>query len=516
MLPAVLFAFQAAASALGSGGSSRSPAPPASGAEASARVAHAVRATRAPVLDGRDDDEIWRSAQTITAFRQFSPVEDGEPPLPTEAKVAYDDRFIYVFVRAFDPHPDSIRAILSRRDTWTASDRIWVMIDSYHDRRTGYEFGVNPVGVKFDMAISNDGNEDDSWDGVWDVATRIDEKGWSAEYRIPLSQLRFPRSDTHTFGFSIWRDVARSGVRSSWPVWRRSKPGMVSQFGEISGFDGIGEPRRLEVTPYTVAKDLTTTRADGTFGRMQAMTGGADIKYGLTSNLTVDATVNPDFGQVEADPSVLNLTAFETYLQERRPFFLEGAGIFNFDLDCNDGRCSGLFYSRRLGRAPQLAGLYGDATTKQNTNIIAAAKVTGRLASGLSLGILDAATERVSGPLDQTVEPRTNYFIGRLAQDFRDGASGVGLMVSATNRRLDAWSRDFLRSGAYAVGLNARHKFGGNNYELSGNVVASRVEGSRAAIDSTQQDAVNGLGNRSGLTWIASNTASSSARNESP
>ncbi|MFI5311377.1 MAG: DUF5916 domain-containing protein [Gemmatimonadales bacterium] len=444
-----------------------------------------------PVLDGRDDDDIWRTAEPITAFRQFDPVEDGEPQFPTEAKVAYDDRYIYVFVRAFDPHPDSIRAILSRRDTWTVSDRIWVMIDSYHDRRTGYEFGVNPAGVKFDMAISNDGNEDSSWDGVWDVATRVDEKGWTAEYRIPLSQLRFPQADTHTFGFTIWRDVARSSIRASWPVQRRSKPGMVSQFGEISGFDHIATPGRLEVTPYTVAKDLTATRANDTFGRMQQMTGGADIKYGLTSNLTVDATVNPDFGQVEADPSVLNLTAFETYLQERRPFFLEGAGIFRFDLDCNNGQCSGLFYSRRLGRAPQLASLYGDAGTKQNTNILAAAKLTGRLANGLSVGFLDAATERVSGPGNQTVEPRTNYLVGRLSQDFRDGNSGLGVMVSATNRQNDLWSKDLLRSAAYAFGVDGRHRFWGNNFEVSGNFAASRVEGSAAAIDSTQHDAVH-------------------------
>jgi hypothetical protein len=492
VLPAFLFALQAAGAVpVSDGHTRRSPAPSTAPAVASARASTATRAAKAPVLDGRDDDDIWRTAQPITGFRQFDPVEDGEPPLPSEAKVAYDDRYIYVFVRAFDPHPDSIRAILSRRDTWTVSDRIWVMIDSYHDRRTGYEFGVNPVGVKFDMAISNDGNEDDSWDGVWDVATRIDDKGWTAEYRIPLSQLRFPKADTHTFGFSIWRDIARSNVRTSWPVWRRTKPGMVSQFGEISGFDGIGAPRRLEVTPYTVAKDLGAINENNTPGRTQLMTAGADIKYGLTSNLTVDATVNPDFGQVEADPSVLNLTAFETYYQERRPFFLEGAGIFSFDLDCNDGRCSGLFYSRRLGRAPQLYDYYANASTKQNTNIVAAAKLTGRLANGLSVGVLDAATERVSGPLNQTVEPRTNYFVGRFTQDFRNGNSGVGVMLTATNRQNDVWSRDYLRSAAYAVGVNARHKFWDNNYEVSGNLVVSRVEGTAAAIDSTQQDAVH-------------------------
>ena len=398
----------------------------------------------------------------------------------------YDDRYLYVFVRAFDPHPDSVRAFLSRRDTWTTSDRIWVMIDSYHDRRTGYEFGVNAAGVKFDMAIDKDGDEDSSWDGVWDVVTKIDDKGWAAEYRIPLSQLRFPKSSDHTFGFAIWRDIARTNVRVSWPLWRRTRPGMVSQFGELSGIGTLATPRRLEVTPYTVGKNLTDVRANGTVGRSTSATAGADLKYGLTSNLTVDATINPDFGQVEADPSELNLTAFETFFQERRPFFLEGAGIFRYDLDCNDDKCSGLFYSRRLGRSPQLAGVYGGSGTKQSTNIIAATKLTGRLANGLSIGVMDAATERVTGPANQTVEPQTNYFVGRLKQEWNKGNSGVGLMLTATNRALDNWSRDYLRSASYALGVDARHRFGGNNYEVSGYLAASDVEGSRAAITGTQ------------------------------
>ncbi|HEY4658387.1 MAG TPA: DUF5916 domain-containing protein, partial [Gemmatimonadaceae bacterium] len=290
-------------------------------------------AARAPVLDGKDADEIWRSAEPITAFRQFEPVEDGEPPMATEARVAYDDRYFYVFVRAFDPRPDSIRSYLSRRDVRTPSDQLKVMLDSYHDRRTGYEFAVNPAGVKRDYSMDNDGNEDESWDGVWDVATRIDEQGWTAEFRIPFSQLRFPPERSLTFGFGIWRDIARTNVRVSWPVYRRTKPGLSSQLGEVSGIENVAAPRRIEVTPYAVQKDLTLARANGTFGRMQQMTGGADLKYGLTSNLTVDATINPDFGQVESDPSVLNLTAFEQFYQERRPFFMEGQGIFRYDLN---------------------------------------------------------------------------------------------------------------------------------------------------------------------------------------
>ncbi|MBI1808530.1 MAG: hypothetical protein HYR75_01425, partial [Gemmatimonadetes bacterium] len=449
-------------------------------------------ATTPPVIDGRDDDAVWRTAAPITAFRQFDPVEDGEPPMATEAKVAYDEKYLYVFVRAFDPHPDSIRSYLSRRDTHTPSDQIKVMIDSYHDRRTGYEFAVNPAGVKRDYSMDGDANEDDSWDGVWDVATRIDDKGWTAEFRIPLSQMRYAKSPDQVFGFAIWRDIARTNVRVSWPVYRRTKTGLVSQLGEVTGLDQLGAPRRLEVTPYTVAKDLTNIRNDGTFaGRAQKMTGGADIKYGVTSNLTVDATINPDFGQVEADPSVLNLTSFEQYYQERRPFFLEGAGIFRYDLDCNDGQCTGLFYSRRIGRAPQLSYLYGDASTKQSTNIIAAAKLTGRLANGLSIGVLDAATEQVKGPNGETVEPQTNYAVARLNKDFRGGNSVIGLMFTGVNRQLDRWSQDSLRRSGYVLGLDGRHRFAGNNYEVSGYLAESYVEGSASSIASTEASSVH-------------------------
>jgi hypothetical protein len=493
MLATFLLAMQVQATTVSTARKDASaPLAPSSAVDAaSATRARATRAAKAPLIDGRDDDAIWREAQPITSFREFDPVEDGEPSLPTEAKIAFDDKYFYVFVRAFDPHPDSIRAFLSRRDVRTASDQIKVLIDSYNDKRSGYEFAVNPAGVKRDYSMSSDGNEDDSWDGVWDVATRIDEKGWTAEFRIPFGQMRFAKSASQAFGFGIWRDIARTNVRVGWPVYRRSKTGLVSQLGEVSGIDGIETPRRLEITPYTVAKDLTSNRADGSAGRSQQLTGGLDVKYGLTSNLTLDATVNPDFGQVEADPSVLNLTAFEQFYQERRPFFVEGAGIFNFNLNCNDGNCSGLFYSRRIGRSPQLGGLYGDAGTKQNTNIVGAAKLTGRLANGLSVGFLDAATERVSGPGNETVEPRTNYLVGRLQQDLNNGNSGIGLMATATNRALDLWSRDYLRSAGYTLGLDARHRLSGNRYELSGYVAGSDVEGSPAAITATQRNSVH-------------------------
>ncbi|MCX5766394.1 MAG: DUF5916 domain-containing protein, partial [Gemmatimonadetes bacterium] len=456
-------------------------------------TARATRALKAPVIDGRDDDDVWRGIVPITAFRQFEPVEDGEPPMATEAKVAFDNSYFYVFVRAYDPHPDSIRSYLSRRDVATASDQILVLVDSYHDRRTGYQFMVNPAGVKVDQSMSEDGAEDPSWDGVWEAATSIDAKGWTAEFRIPLSQLRYAKSENQLFGFAVARLIARQNIKVSWPLIRHSKTGFVSQMGELSGLDHLGDSRRLEVTPYAVAKDQPVALAAGGLARSSRMTAGADLKVGLTSNLTVDATINPDFGQVEADPSVLNLTSFEQFYQERRPFFLEGAGIFRYNLDCSDNRCSGLFYSRRIGRAPQLSDQYGDASTKQNTNILAAAKLTGRLANGLSIGILDAATERVTGPLGQTVEPQTNYVVGRLNQDFRGGNSTIGVMFTGVNRQLDRWSEDVLRRSAYVIGIDGRHRFGANNYEVEGHFAQSHVEGSAAAITATQLSSVHNL-----------------------
>ncbi len=454
-------------------------------------VATAVRVATPPVIDGKDDDAIWRTAPILPPMRQWMPSEDAPARYRTEAKVAYDDRNIYVFVRAYDPHPDSILKLLARRDTWTATDRIGVMIDSYHDRRSGFEFWVTPAGVKIDMALTNDGNEDMAWDAVWDAATTVDSLGWTAEYRIPLSQLRYPPGAT-VFGFAVWRDLQRYTEREAWPVLRRSRPGFVSQFGELQGLQGLGSPRRLEIAPYVVTKNITDSGSVG-YDRGQRLTMGADIKYGVTPNLTLDATVNPDFGQVEADPSVLNLGAFETFFQERRPFFVEGTGIFRFDVDCSQVNCSneGLFYSRRIGRAPQLAGDYGNSTSPTATTILGAGKLTGRLGNGLSVGLLDAVTQRATGPGDATLEPTTNYMATRLMQDFRKGESGVGAMLTWTDRSLDRWSDTLLRRSAVVGAVDFRHRFAHGMYQVSGSLDASRVEGTTQSIALTQRDAAH-------------------------
>ena len=451
---------------------------------ATATHAVATRAAIPPVIDGSDADPVWAQAQIISDFHQWQPTEGGPATFRTEAKVAYDDRFLYVFVRMYDPHPDSIIGLLSRRDQKTQSDWVKVLIDSYHDKRTGYEFVVNPRGVKRDLYTFNDLEEDESWDGVWDVATRIDSAGWTAEFRIPFDQLRFARQDSLTFGLAISRDVARLNESDSWPIYRLSKTGISSQFGDLSGINGLGAPRHLEIVPYAVAKNITYPE-NGAYGRQQQFEVGGDLKYGVTSNLTLDATVNPDFGQVESDPAVLNLSNFETFLPERRPFFVEGTGIFRFDLNCSMSSCTGLFYSRRIGRQPQLSD--GTIGTPSATSIIGAAKLTGRTSGGLSVGFLDALTAReVNDSSGTTAEPPTNYIATQLIQEFNGGNTQVGVMATAVNRQLDQFTRDTLRESAYTLGAHFTHQFDDRKYQLQGSVVGSDVAGSPGAMAITQ------------------------------
>jgi len=498
-LPVVMFAqtpvqtpTQAESTRVASNSQNSSAIDGGSSARASATLAMATRATTAPVLDGKTDDPAWQNAQVIDQFLQYQPKKGAETRFKTEVRVTYDDKYIYVLGRMYDPAPDSIVSLLSRRDVRTASEQLKIVIDSYHDRRTGFEFCVNPAGVKRDYYVYDDNNEDPTWDGIWDVATKIDSLGWVAEFRIPFSQLRFANSADHTFGLLVVRDVARTSERISWPLYDNDKQGYISQLGELSGIRDLAAVRRLEVVPYVVTKNETRPTASS-FNHPQSVSAGADIKYGLSSNLTLDATINPDFGQVEADPAVLNLSAFEQFFEERRPFFLEGAGIFSFRTACGDidTQCTGLFYSRRVGRSPQLAGVYGDASSPTNTTILSAAKVGGRLGRGLSVGFLDALTQREQGAQGATIEPQTNYAVARLQQSLFGGSGDIGAMVTGTNRSMDAQSSPYLRSSAYTGGIDVRKRFFNKNYELTGYIAGSLVRGTAAAIASTQQDGVH-------------------------
>jgi len=449
------------------------------------------RAARAPRIDGRGDDDTWRAAAPIVDFRQWEPVENGVPSLRTEARIAYDTRNLYVLVRSHDPHPDSLLSVLQRRDGMALSDDVIIGIDSYHDKRTGYMFRLTPAGTMSDGYMFNDGNEDWGWNAVWEGAARIDSTGWTAEFRIPLSQLRYVPHGDNTFGVMVMRRIARRGERVSWPIFRRSKTGMVSQWASMPGFAELPAPRRMELMPYSVARYGASPRGDGSPRNAAASQFGADLKVGLTSNVTLDAAVNPDFGQVEADPGVLNLSAFEQFFAERRPFFLEGVGIFQYDIDCNDGECTGLLYSRRIGRSPQLRGRFGDAASPLQSRILGATKVTGRLGNGLSIGFLDAVTQRETGTQQRTIEPQTNYAVLRLQQDLRGGNSGVGVMLTNTARQTDEWTRDLLRRDAWTGGLDARHRFAANRWQLSGQLAGSHVAGTARAIALTQRSTVH-------------------------
>jgi hypothetical protein len=462
---------------------------------ATSGIASAIRARHAPIIDGKEDDEVWRDAPAAGDFLEFQPTEGKAPRYRTTFKAAYDDRNLYIFIRAYDPHPDSIMRSLSRRDVRGPSDQLKIVIDAYHDRRSGYEFAVNPVGVKRDYAVYNDVDEDDSWDGVWDVGTTIDSLGWTAEYRIPFSQLRFANTPTHTFGFGVWRDIERYKERTGWPLYRQSQNTFMSQMGKLEGISGIGAYHRLEITPYVVAKNITAGAGIPVEPWRQSQKGsvGADLKYGVTPNLTLDATVNPDFGQVESDPAVLNLSAFETFFSEKRPFFLEGTGLYRYDADCNIVNCSGegLFYSRRIGRSPQLNYLYGGTGSASFTPILGASKLTGRLPHGLNVGVMEAVTDRTVGQDAQTTEPLANYAVVRAQQDLRGGESGIGVILTGVNRKLDQYSDPYLRRDAYSAGLNARHKFAKARYEITANVMGSDVRGSPQAIAATQQSSVH-------------------------
>jgi Domain of unknown function (DUF5916)/Carbohydrate family 9 binding domain-like len=441
-----------------------------------------VRTTQPVMIDGRNDDPVWQSAPIISDFRQFAPAENGEATFRTAVQTAYDDRHFYVLVRAWDPRPDSLLSLLSRRDVRTNSDQIKVLIDGYRDRRTGIELMVNPAGVKRDAAIYGDNTEDMTWDGIWDVGVTIDSAGWVAEFAVPFSQIRFGAGQA-AFGFGVHRDIARLNERVSWPAFRTSSQTIASQLGVLEGFERLKRGSRLELLPYAVTKNVTEARRAGDWGHPQKIAAGLDLKFGITSNLTLDATVNPDFGQVESDPAVLNLTAFEVRFEERRPFFQEGGGLFR----CG-GPCDGIFYTRRIGRTPQLRTSSADPVS---TAILGAGKITGRLGNGISLGLVEAVTRREVGVGGRTIEPRTNYLVGRAIKEVRQGRSSFGVMGTAVHRDLDAETSPFLRREALTMIAQGIHRFAGESWE--GMVYTGRnlVRGSEEAIARTQLSSVH-------------------------
>ena len=447
------------------------------------------------VLDGDLNDPAWALATPIDSFLQREPLDGGPATMRTEARVVFDATSIYVAVRAFDSDPERIVGFLTRRDEDSSSDWVHVLIDSYHDRRTAYQFGVNPVGVKKDAYWFNDSNDDESWDAVWDVVSRRDTDGWCAEFRIPFSQLRFSGDGNGRLGFAIMRNVARLNETTTWPLLSRTASGFVSSFGDLTGVTIGKASKRLELVPYVVGEIGTVPLEPGNLLQNSPdhdIAVGLDLKYAVTPALNLTATVNPDFGQVEADPAVVNLTAFETFFSEKRPFFIEGSGTYQFE--CRD--CS-LFYSRRIGRAPRgtVTLLTGEYSVQPITStILGAAKLTGRVGA-FSVGALAAVTDEeyadvafFSGRARQVVEPGTLYSVSRMRREFSDQSS-LGFIFTTTHRNL-AESVAFLPESAITGGIDYDWRLG-KRWGLSGYWAGSDVSGSRAAIAELQRSTVH-------------------------
>jgi hypothetical protein len=484
-------------------------------------VAAAARRRTPITVDGRLDEAAWGSVTPITQFRQRQPDEGAAASLPTEVRILYDDDALYVGARFRDPMGTTgIHAPLARRDQLLdgsssngafnslTSDKFAVVLDPYHNHNDEVRFEINPAGVRGDSF-----NGDESWDPVWEGAARIDSTGWTAEMRIPFSQLRFSRDSAQTWGLQLWRYVDRLNERDMWAFWRKDVGGGPAFFGHLSGITVAARPRQLELLPYVVLRGQFKYAAPQDpyhDGRDLGAHAGGDIKYLVTSNLTLDATINPDFGQVEVDPATLNLSAYETVYDEKRPFFVAGAGAFAFSsfscMFCSNVSALNPFYSRRIGRPPQLNGwvegraAYTDEPS--DATILAAAKLTGRTNDGYTVGLLDAVTDRETaryipasgGPeARQLVEPLTNYFVGRVKKELRQGATTVGMIATSTVRRLegDSLATATLRAHAEVVGIDWQHTWHNRDYSWEGAVVGSNVAGSASAIARTMRSSAH-------------------------
>ena len=449
---------------------------------------------RPPKVDGVLDDICWESAQVVDDFTQKEPDENLPSTERTEVRVVFSSKDVYIGVKAFDSSPKGPTGYLARRDSSFASDWISIWLDSLGDKRTAFEFQVNPAGVKRDVYWSDEERGDENWDAIWDVAVRISPGYWIAEFKIPLSQLRFPKKANQEWGFQVERLIIRRRERSYWSPVPKSTSRFVSLFGKLVIADTLTSSRNVQVFPYLMAKQSYArkdeidpfSRASSTMART-----GVDLKYPISSNFSLDATVNPDFGQVEADPSYINLTAYEIYLQEKRPFFVEGANIYRFSIGGGS-----LFYSRRIGRSPR--GIPDDAAyvdVPDNTPITLAFKLTGKSEKGWSVGILDAITPNVSGNYQDTLgemesfsaEPLTNYSLIRVQKDFRQGRSAIGAIVTSVSRGSESANLDFLNRNAFAGGIDFRHRWKNDNYEVAGAFVMSRISGTTEAIQSAQE-----------------------------
>jgi len=460
------------------------------------RIYHATRlASPPPQIDGRLDDPCWSQGEWTGDFTQREPHEGKPGSQPTQLKILYDDKYLYVAMRAYDSELATQPRLRGQRDEFTG-DIVGVNFDSYFDKRTGFEFDLTSGGSKIDLVLKNDG-WDTSWNAVWDGKTGTEKDAWVAEFRIPFSQLRYSNNPEQIWGLHSWRWINRLQEESDWQLLPMDSPGLVYSFGELHGIHDLPPARRIELLPYVRTKYATTARETGNPYRQGSESNteaGLDAKIGLTSNFTVDLTVNPDFGQVEADPSEINLTTYETFFAEKRPFFLEGKNIFESSL--NDDL---LFYSRRIGHVPAIdPPTTGFKTVPTATRILGAVKLTGKTPDGLSVGVLSSVTDREVARLTEngverqpTVEPLTNYTVARIQQDIDKGNTVVGGLVTATTRHLADDTRDSLSRAAYTGGLDVLHYWSDRTYFLDLRAVGSRVEGSPAAMQALMENAVH-------------------------
>ncbi len=454
-----------------------------------------------PIIDGILDDPAWEQVEWSGDFTQIQPYENRPPSQPTQFRILFDEDNLYVAIRAFDSAPDSIEKRMSRRDGF-AGDWVEINIDSYHDLRTAFSFTITAAGVKGDEAVSNDNNWDTSWDPIWYAKTATDDKGWTAEMRIPFTQLRFGKQDEYVWGLQVNRRYFRKEERSSWVFISRNATGWVHHFGELRGIRNIRPRKQKDITPYVLGRFEHYEKEDGNpfaDGKDFFGSAGLDGKFGVTNDLTLDFTINPDFGQVEADPSEVNLTTYETYFRERRPFFIEGNNILNFRLTNGDGPLStdNLFYSRRIGSQPGYWPELQDGEyekRKDNTTILGAFKLTGKTRKGWSIGAMESVTQREFSTIDREgeqrkveIEPLTNYFAGRLQKDMNESNTRLGVMLTAVNRSLtDPDLANTMHKAAYTGGIDFTHQWKDKTYYFNANAVFSQVRGTEQAMLETQ------------------------------
>ena len=463
------------------------------------RQVEAVRTERAPRIDGRIDDDVWRNARWISGFTQREPVEGAPANAPTSIAVMYDDENVYVAARMISSTP--VRALVTRRDREGSSDQLIVSLDTYHDLRTAYSFGVTAAGVRMDYFHSDDSQSqrDYTFDPVWEARTHVDSAGWTAEMRIPFTQLRFNAASAQRWGINVVRVIPSAHEEDHLTLVRRNDAGWASRFGELVGIAEVRPSRRVELTPY-VASDAKLRGAPDPRNPFDTRTTtsariGGDLKVGLGPSLTLDATFNPDFGQVEADPAEVNLSQFETFFTERRPFFVEGSQLLR-------ANGAGWFYSRRVGAPPHLTAEGDYAEPVQTSTILGAAKITGRLPSRMNVGIFAAVTDRETARgfrlSDSTfsvseVEPRTGYGVVRLQQEFGKYGSNIGGIITGLARQMEHGSpaANLLSRSAVSGALDWNLRTKNGAYTWVGAAGFGGVRGDSTAILRIQQTPVH-------------------------